>query len=118
MPIGHESVAVRGDLLEALANFRRLTLARLPSRYPVNHQGTKPLLEKGFRFNVFEFASTLDDLFPTLEGAVIGAHEEYQNQVRALAEAQDYAIQNSDYQYEYDYYEPDDSEPPDGSEGD
>ena len=38
--------------------------------------------------------------------------------VRALAEAQDYAIQNSDYQYEYDYYEPDDSEPPDGSEGD
>ena len=49
---------------------------------------------------------------------MIGAHEEYQNQVRALAEAQDYAIQNSDYQYEYDYYEPDDSEPPDGSESD
>ena len=49
-----------------------------------------------------------DDLFPTLEGAVIGAHEEYQNLVRALGEAQEYAIQNGDYQYEYDYYEPDD----------
>ena len=39
---------------------------------------------------------------------MIGAHEEYQNLVRALGEAQEYAIQNGDYQYEYDYYEPDD----------
>ena len=48
----------------------------------------------------------------------MAAHEEYQNQVRALSEAQDYAIPNGDYQPEYDYCEPDDSEPPDGSEGD
>ena len=40
-----------------------------------------------FNFNVFEFASILDDLFPTLRYAVTAAHEEYQNQARALGEA-------------------------------
>ena len=116
--LGNSNFRSVSDLRTIIGEFQEIDPRSSSFRYPVNQQGTKPLLEKGFRFNVFEFASTLDDLFQTLEGAVIGAHEEYQNQVRALAEAQDYAIQNSDYQYEYDYYEPDDSEPPDGSEGD
>ena len=116
--LGNSNFGSVTDLRTIIGEFQKIDPVSSSFRYPVNKKGTKSLLEKGFRFNVFKFASILDDLFPTLEGAVIGAHEEYQNLVRALGEAQDYAIQNGDYQDEYDYYEPDDYEPPDGSEGD
>jgi hypothetical protein len=60
----------------------------------------------------------LDALFPTLDGAVIGAHEEYQHRLRQMAEAQEYETQNRGYEYEFDHYEPDDDEPPyDESQG-
>ena len=100
------------NLREIIGEFHEIDYGSYSFRYPVNTKGIASL-EKDFRFNVFKFASILDDLFPTLEGAVIGAHEDYQNLVRELGEAQDYAIQHGDYQYEYDYYEPDDYEPPD-----
>ena len=104
-------------LRKVIGEFQKIDPGSYSFRYPVNTQG-KASLEENFRFNVFEFASILDDLFPTLRYVVIAAPEEYQNQVRALSEAQDYAIPNGDYQPECDYCEPDDSEPPDGSEGD
>jgi hypothetical protein len=40
-----------------------------------------PSLEENFQFNLFKFCSILDGLFPTLEGAAIGAYEEYQNKL-------------------------------------
>ena len=108
---------IRPDLRNVIREFQEIDPGSYSFRYPVDTQG-KASLEENFRFNVFEFASILDDLFPTLRYVAIAAPEEYQNQVRALGEAQDYAIQNGDYPPEFDYCEPDDSEPCDGSEGD
>ena len=114
--LGNSNLGSVVYLRKVIGEFQKIDPGSYSFRYPVDTQG-KASLEEDFRFNVFEFASILDDLFPTLRYVVIAAPEEYQNQVRALSEAQDYAIPNGDYQPEYDYCEPDDSEPPDGSEG-
>ena len=109
--LGNSNFRSVSDLQTIIGEFQKIDSGSYSFRYPVNREG-KASLEEDFQFNVFKFASILDDLFPTLEGAVIGAHEEYQNLVCALGEAQDYTIQSGDYQYEYDYYEPD-NEPSD-----
>jgi hypothetical protein len=99
------------DLRLIIGEFHGIDAGSYAFRYPVDTNGSASL-EQDFRFNVFRFCSILDELFPTLEGAVIGAHEVYQNTIQAMGEAQEYEQQNEEYQEEYDYYEPDYYEPP------
>ena len=103
--LGNSNFRSVADLRKIIREFQQIDPGSHSFRYPVNKKG-EASLEENFRFNVFEFASILDDLFPTLRCAVTAAHEEYQNQACALGEAQNYAIQNGDYQHEYDYCEP------------
>ncbi len=109
--LGNSNFGSVKDFRKIVGELHAIDAGSYSFRYPVDTKG-KPSLEADFRFNLFKFASILDDLFPTLEGAAIGAHEVYQDKLRELGEAQEYERQNRDYQYEYDYYEPDDYEPP------
>ncbi len=109
--LGSSSIGSVNDLRDIVGEFQAIDAKSDAFRYPVDTKGA-PTLEENFRFNVFKFASVLDDLFPTLEGAVIGAYEEYQNTLQSLGEAQEYERQYADEQHEFDYYEPDDYEPP------
>lgn len=110
--LGNSNFGSVKDLREIIGEFHAVDARSYAFRYPVDTKGA-PSLEENFQFNLFKFCSILDGLFPTLEGAAIGAYEEYQNKLRELGEAQQYEMENGGYQYEYDYYEPDDYEPPD-----
>jgi hypothetical protein len=103
------------DLRSIIGELHVIDAGSYAFRYPVDTKGAASL-EQDFRFNVFRFCSILDELFPTLEGAVIGAHEVYQNTIQTMGEAQEYEAQNEEYHEEYheeyDYYEPDYFEPP------
>jgi hypothetical protein len=67
-------------------------------RYPVDTKGAASL-ESNFCFNLFRFCEILDELFPTLEGAAIGAHEELQTTLQQMAEAHEYEMENSPHDY-------------------
>ena len=84
------SAAYRREIIEIIGEFQQIDPGSQSFRYPVKTTG-KASLEEDFRFNIFKFASILDDLFPTLQHAVIVAPQEFQQQARALGEAQDYA---------------------------
>ena len=89
--LGISKLGSVANLRKVIGEFQEIDPGSYSFRYPVDTEGDASLKEN-FRFNVFKFASILDDLFPTLRYVVIAAPEEYQNQVRALGEAQDYAI--------------------------
>jgi len=112
--LGNSTFGSVRDLRTVIGEFQTIDAGSYAFRYPVDTSGA-PSLEKDFKFNVFQFCAVLDDLFPTLEGAAIGAYEEYQNLLQALGEAQEYEMEYADQEdsnqaneYEYDYYEPDD----------
>ncbi len=109
--LGNSNFGSVKDLREIVGELQVVDAGSYAFRYPVDKKGA-PALETNFRFNLFKYASVLDDLFPTLEGAVIGAYEEYQNLLQNLGEAQEYERQYEGYESEFDYYEPDDYEPP------
>ena len=88
--LGNSHFRSVADLRKIIGEFQQIDPGSQSFRYPVKKTG-EASLEEDFRFNIFKFASILDDLFPTLRHAVMAAHEEYQNQARALGEAQDYA---------------------------
>ena len=94
LDLGNSNFRSVADLRKIIREFQQIDPGSHSFRYPFNKKG-KASLEENFRFNIFEFASILDDLFPTLRCAVMAAHEENENQARALGEAQDYAIQIS-----------------------
>ena len=83
--LGNSNFRSVADLRKIIREFQQIDPSSHSFRYPVNKKG-EASLEENFRFNVFEFASILDDLFPTLRHAVMAAHEEYQNQVRAFCD--------------------------------
>lgn len=111
--LGNSNFGSVKDLRTVIGEFQTIDAGSYAFRYPVNTNGA-PSLEKDFQFNVFQFCAVLDDLFPTLQGAAIGAHEDYENTLQALGEDQEYGRQYADqkdadhgYEYEYDYYKPD-----------
>ena len=88
--LGNSNFRSVADLRTIIGEFQEIDPRSSSFRYPVKTTG-KASLEEDFRFNIFKFASILDDLFPTLQHAVIVAPQEFQQQARALGEAQDYA---------------------------
>ena len=67
-------------------------------RYPTQKDGTTASLESHFRFNLFDFCDTLDPVFPLLDGAAVGAHEELQAEYEMRAEARQYELENADFE--------------------
>jgi hypothetical protein len=111
--LGNSNFGSVKDLRTVVGEFHAIDAGSYAFRYPIDTKGA-PSLEKDFQFNVFQFCTVLDDLFPTLEGAAIGAYEVYQDTLQALGEQQEYERQYADqddaehdYEHEYDYYEPD-----------
>ncbi|MGD1155736.1 MAG: hypothetical protein ABSA41_07895 [Terriglobia bacterium] len=58
-----------------IAEFQAVDAGSYAFRYPLDTKGSASL-GSHFRFNIFEFCDVLDELFPVLEGAAIGAYEE------------------------------------------
>lgn len=58
-------------------------------RYPIKKDGTASL-PSHFRFDLFEFCGVLDKILPALEGAAIGAGDEFEARSDLMAEAVDY----------------------------
>src|SRR5206468_7394213 len=66
--LGSSNFGSVNDLRDIVGEFQTIDAKSDAFRYPVDTKGA-PSLEENFRFNVFRFASVLDDLFPRLEGA-------------------------------------------------
>lgn len=88
-----------------IGNFNDVDAGSYAFRDPVDTKGDASL-EKNFRFNLFHFAAVLDALFPTLNGAAIGAYQEFQNAARELGEAQE-----EEARYQAENCEPSDYDP-------
>lgn len=84
------------DFRRTIAEFEAVDAGSHAFRYPINTKGSASLASH-FRFNLFEFCEILDGLFPALEGAAIGAYEELQATLEAMAESQQYQMQNCNY---------------------
>ena len=69
--LGSSSFGSVNDLCYVVRSFRQSMRSRTHFELQVDTEGAQSL-EENFRFNVFKFASVLDDSLPTLEGAVIG----------------------------------------------
>ena len=96
----------------SLADFRK-TISELHAvdagsytfRYPLDTKGG-PSLASYFRFDLFAFCEVLDGLFPAFEGAAIGAYEELQATLEAMAEAQQYETEGAGYDPSYSDWDP------------
>ena len=71
----------------------RRRLIRLP--VPARHQ-RQCFARFAFRFDLFEFCEVLDSLFPVFEGAAIGAYEELQATLEAMAESRRWEAENAE----------------------
>jgi hypothetical protein len=102
------------DFRAVVGEFHTVDAGSYAFRYPLDTKGSASL-EEGFQFNLFEFCKILDELFPTLEGAAIGAYEELQDTLRAMGEAQQYELESGANEYDHYDDEPyeDDFEPTD-----
>jgi len=63
------------DFRTVVAELEDVDAGSYAFRYPLDTKGSASL-GSHFRFNIFEFCDVLDELFPVLEGAAIGAYEE------------------------------------------
>jgi hypothetical protein len=95
------------DLRDVIGEFHNIDAGSYAFRYPLTAKG-KAALKEDFRFNVFHFAKVLDGLFPTLKGAAIGVHYEYEDALQALGEAQE-----EERRYEAENFDPGDYDPGD-----
>ncbi|MGD0009985.1 MAG: hypothetical protein ABSE93_15745 [Terriglobia bacterium] len=73
--LGTEHFRTLDDFREVIAEFQDVDTRSYAFRYPLDTKGSA-MLGPDFRFNIFEFCDVLDELFPVLEGAAIGAYEE------------------------------------------
>jgi hypothetical protein len=73
------------DFRKTIAELEAVDAGSYAFRYPLDTKGGASL-PPHFRFNLFEFCEVLDSLFPALEGAAIGACEELQATLEAMAE--------------------------------
>jgi len=85
------------DFRKTIAELHRVDLLSDAFRYPVSTEG-EDLLPSYFRFNVFQFCEILDNLLLVFEGAAIGAHEELQATLEAMAEAHQWEMENVGYE--------------------
>jgi hypothetical protein len=65
------------DFRNIVAELQAVDAGSYAFRYPLDTKGNASLKAQ-LRFNLFDFCEVLDSLFPALEGAAIGAHEELQ----------------------------------------
>lgn len=95
-----------GDFRAVIAEFQAVDAGSYAFRYPLDTKGSASL-KSDFRFDIFEFCDVLDELFPVFEGAAMGAYEELQTTLQAMAEAQQYEMENAGHEHDYCEYEPD-----------
>jgi hypothetical protein len=74
------------DFRKTIAELHAVDTRSDAFRYPLDTKGGASLASH-FRFDLFTFCEVLDSLFPALEGATIGAHEELRATLEAMAEA-------------------------------
>jgi hypothetical protein len=86
------------DFRKTIAEIQAVDAGSYAFRYPIDTKGSASL-PSHFRFNLFEFCEVLDSLFPVLEGAAIGAYEELQATLEAMAEARQLEMENDDYDF-------------------
>ena len=85
------------DFRNTIAELHEVDARSDAFRYPLDTKGG-PLLPSHFRFDVFGFCEVLDSLFLVFEGAAIGAYEELQATLEAMAEAHQCEMENADYE--------------------
>lgn len=73
--LGTEHFRTLDEFRAVIAEFQEVDARSCAFRYPIDTKGSA-LLGSHLRFNIFEFCDVLDELFPVLEGAAIGAYEE------------------------------------------
>lgn len=93
------------DLLKTIAELQAVDAGSYAFRYPLDTRGSASLAPH-FRFDLFEFCEVLDSLFPVFQGAAIGAYEELQATLEAMAEARKWETENADYDPSYPHDEP------------
>lgn len=82
--LGTPHFASLGDFRSVVADLHAVDAGSYAFRYPLDTKGNASLATR-FRFNLFDFCDVLDNLFPALEGAAIGAYEELQTTMEARA---------------------------------
>ncbi len=83
------------DFQKVVAELHQVDAGSYAFRYPIDTKGSASL-KSHFRFDLFQFCEVLDSLFPALEGAIIGAHEELQARYEAMAEAHQQEMENAE----------------------
>jgi hypothetical protein len=73
------------DFRKIIAELHAVDAGSYVFRYPLDTKGSCSL-PSHFRFNLFDFCEVLDSLLSALEGAAIGAYEELQAALEAMAE--------------------------------
>jgi hypothetical protein len=84
------------DFRKTIAELHQVDAGSYAFRYPLDTKG-RPSLASHFRFDLFEFCEILDSLFSVFEGAAIGAYEELQATLEAMAEARQLEMEYGGY---------------------
>ena len=77
------------DFRRTVAELHAVDVQSGTFRYPINTKGSASL-EAHFKFNVFEFCSVFDSLFPLLDSLVCAAQEEVSGTLEMMAETAEY----------------------------
>ncbi len=88
------------DFRKVIDEFESVDAGSYVFRYPIDTKGS-PSLNGYFRFNIFDFCEALDAIFPVLDGAAYGAHEQLQATYQEMAESRQYELENADHDAEY-----------------